>query len=206
MTEALYSAENYILEGYNMLLCFAGAMILHEPDEECIADFWKKGMLKGLPVSSSNPVFLKASEQLKESCFCSSSNATAMRKDFQRLLADDNSLAPVYESSYLTNEMGIIDFYESYGWKPDLRSNMRDDHLSTELLFLSRLIEEYIGFDDEACRREQRLEIKRLINNHLLSWIPQWHDKIQKNALTMCYKGVSSLVYACIQDIYSLLD
>ena len=47
--------ENNILKGYNMLLYFAGSMIMYEPSEECIVDFWTNGVLKKLPVSSSNP-------------------------------------------------------------------------------------------------------------------------------------------------------
>ena len=43
-----------------MLFYFAGSMIMHEPSEECIVDFWEKGILKNLPVSSSNPNFVKA--------------------------------------------------------------------------------------------------------------------------------------------------
>ena len=50
-----------------MLLYFAGSMIMHEPSEECIVDFWEKGILKNLPVSSSNPNFIKAASQLRDS-------------------------------------------------------------------------------------------------------------------------------------------
>ena len=61
--------ENHnILKGYNLLLYFAGSMIMYEPNEECIVDFWKQGILTKLPVSSSNPNFAKAASQLRESC------------------------------------------------------------------------------------------------------------------------------------------
>ena len=41
---------------------------MYEPSEECVTDFWTKGILKNLPVSSSNPNFVKAASQLRDSC------------------------------------------------------------------------------------------------------------------------------------------
>jgi hypothetical protein len=41
--------QKAILKGYNMLLYFAGSMIMYEPVEECVADFWSNGMLSTLP-------------------------------------------------------------------------------------------------------------------------------------------------------------
>ncbi len=60
--------ENSVLKGYNMLLYFAGSMVMYEPDEECVIDFWSKGILKALPVRSSNPRFMEAASQLRDSC------------------------------------------------------------------------------------------------------------------------------------------
>jgi uncharacterized protein YqgQ len=57
-----------ILKGYNLLLYFAGSMIMYEPIEECVVDFWKQGILAKLPVSSSNPNFARAASLLRESC------------------------------------------------------------------------------------------------------------------------------------------
>ena len=50
-----------------MLFYFAGSMVMHEPSEECIVDFWEKGILKNLPVFSTNPNFIKAASQLRDS-------------------------------------------------------------------------------------------------------------------------------------------
>ncbi|MCX6259712.1 MAG: hypothetical protein NTY95_02595 [Bacteroidia bacterium] len=60
--------QNALLKGYNMLLYFAGSMIMYEPVEECVVDFWSKGILKALPVKSNNTRFNTASSQLRESC------------------------------------------------------------------------------------------------------------------------------------------
>jgi len=92
-----------------MLLFFAGTMIMYEPSEECITDFWTKGILKRLPVSSSNPTFIKAASQLRDSCndpkFCSK----ALQEDYARLFSDKtNPLAPVYEPIRLRSFFVII--------------------------------------------------------------------------------------------------
>jgi TorA maturation chaperone TorD len=59
--------------------------------------------------------------------------------------------------------------------------------------------------DDEACRIEMRNEIRRFINLHILSWINKWNEKIQVYSSTLCFKGIGSLVVACIEDIYSMM-
>ena len=212
-TEITSQLQN-TLKGYNMLLYFAGTMITYEPDEECITDFWNHGILKKLPVSSSNPVFIKAASQLKESCSDKSSSTNAMSEDFYRLFSRvKEPLAPVYESSYAkttvsgspVNDHDVTEFYNSYGWLPEFRPEIKDDHLGSELLFLTIMIDKFLVLDDEACRREMRNEIQRYIEQHVLSWLPEWHKRVQENSVTLSYRGISSLIYACVEDIYSIL-
>jgi TorA-specific chaperone len=209
------SQQHNILKGYNMLLYFAGTMIMYEPSEECIVDFWNNGILKNLPVTSLNPVFMRAASQLRESCTDKSSSTNSMSEDFYRLFSkEDLPFAPVYESFYkrtasdksISDISDVKEFYSSYGWKTRYRPEMKDDHLGIELLFLTVLVEKYIVLDDEACRREMRSEIRRFIEQHMLSWIPEWHKRVQVNSVTLSYKGISSLIYACVEDIHSLLS
>jgi TorA maturation chaperone TorD len=204
-----------ILKGYNMLLYFAGTMIMYEPAEECIVDFWEKGILKKLPVTSSNPVFIMAASQLRESCTDKSSTTNAMSVDYYRLFSkEDMPLAPVFESLYkkasatgrISNIPDVAEFYNSYGWNTNFRTEKRDDHLGVELLFLTVLVEKYIILEDEACCVEMRKEISRFIEQHLLSWIPEWHKRVQENSFTISYKGISSLIYSSVEDIHSLLS
>ena len=202
--------ENSLLQGYNMMLYFAGTMIMYEPSEECIIDFWNQGILKNLPVCSSNPVYLRAASQLKESCTDRLSTTNAMAEDYYRLFSrKEMPFAPLNESFYSNNYTGnsnVTEFYDSYGWTTDLRKEMNDDHLGVELLFLTKLIEKFTELDDDACNREMKNEIKRFIENHLLSWVPEWHKKVQHNSLTLSYKGISSLIYASIEDLYNIFS
>ncbi len=214
MTNDNRNQQHNILKGYNMLLYFAGTMIMYEPSEECIVDFWKEGILKKLPVSSLNPNFMKAESQLKESCTDKSSDTSAMSEDYYRLFKSETlPLAPFYESFYneaihsagKTNLPVVTEFYDSYGWKSKFRPEMKDDHLGIELLFLTILVEKYMTLDDEACRREMRNEIRRFLDQHILSWIYEWNRRVQENSFTISYKGIASLILACSEDIHSIL-
>ena len=197
-----------------MLLYFAGSMIMKEPTEECVIDFWTNGTLKKLPVKSSNPRFIKAASILRESCEDKVLCRSMLRDDFSRLF-DKNGLylTPPLESVYIYKSNFPVmnfetagDFYRAYGWKPDSSHNVPDDHLSTELIFLTRLVEKYIDIDDEPSCREMKGEIRRFIDQHILQWISVWDESVQENAGTLCYKGISTLIYAFTEDIYSLLS
>ncbi len=208
--------ENHnIFKGYNMLLYFAGSMIMYEPTEECVVDFWQNGILNKLPVSSTNPNFAKAASQLRDSCIDKSTCSRLLREDYNRLFsANLLPLAPAFESLYTINitygsgnhRSTVTEFYDSYGWRSKFRGRISDDHLGIELLFLTLLVDKYLVLDDEVCSIEMAGEIRRFIDQHILSWIHFWNDKMQENSNTMCYKGIATLIYACIEDIYSLFD
>ena len=208
------SSQHNILKGYNMLLYFAGSMIMYEPSEECVVDFWNNGILKNLPVSSTNPTFIKAASQLRESCYDKTTTGQKIREDYFRLFArQEQPLAPAFESAYKGNGHvpgfkieQVTEFYNAYGWDARMRKKIQDDHLGLELLFLTTMVEKYLEFDDEACRNEMSSEIRRFIDNHIFSWIHKWNNKIQNESNTLCYKGIGTLILACSEDIFSLLN
>jgi len=200
-----------MLKGYNMLFYFAGSMILHEPSEECIVDFWERGILKTLPVSSSNPNFVRAAAQLRESFSDKSTFGKLLHEDYLRLFVRPlPALAPAFESLYIKeiadttgyNSSSVTEFYESYGWVSKFKAKINDDHIGIELLFLTLLIDKYMILDDDACQGEMRKEIRRFINHHILSWVPQWNKKIQESASTLSFKGIANLIQACAEDIF----
>jgi TorA maturation chaperone TorD len=209
------SQNHNILKGYNMLFYFAGSMIMHEPSEECIEDFWERGILKNLPVSSSNPTFVKAASQLRDSFVEKTQFGKFLHDDYLRLFARPLPvLAPAYESNYIKeisyisgfHSSNVTEFYKSYGWESKFKGKIDDDHLGIELLFLTLLIDKYLSMDDEACRGEMRLEIRRFINYHILSWVPEWNRKIQTHANTLSFKGIGNLILACSEDIFKIFD
>lgn len=207
--------DNNVIKAYNMLLYFAGTMLLYEPSEECVADFWTNDILKKLPVSSSNPNFIKAANQLKDSCVDNTMCGKNLREDYIRLFTRQVlPLAPPFESFYRKEgqinpdirQSSSTDFYKLYGWESKFKAKVKDDHLAIELLFLTRLIEKYMDLDDIPCRSEMGKEIRRFIDNHILSWVPEWNKSIQLNSNTLSFKGLSTLILACTEDIFSLFD
>jgi TorA maturation chaperone TorD len=209
------SHNHNILKGYNMLFYFAGSMIMHEPSEECIVDFWEKGILKNLPVSSLNPNFVTAASQLRDSFADKTVFGKLLHEDYLRLFAIQvPALAPAYESQYslaisgstVSQSPSVTEFYNSYGWESKFRGKIADDHLGIELLFLTILIDKYLLMDDEACRAEMKKEIYRFITYHILSWVPQWNKKIQTHARTLSFKGIGNLILACSEDIFGLFS
>lgn len=202
-----------ILKGYNMLLYFAGSMIMNEPTEECVIDFWMNGKLRNLPVKSSNPRFLTAAALLREACPEKETCHNSLKDDYFRLFATSGlPLTPPLGSIYLTrhslNELpseSVSDYYNAYGFSLTLREKIREDHLGLELLFLTRLVDKYLQLDDEPCIKAMKNEIKRYIDYHILSWVPYWNDDIQEHANSICYKAVGALIYACVEDIRNLM-
>jgi len=209
------SHNHNILIGYNMLFYFAGSMIMHEPSEECIADFWEKGILKNLPVSSSNPNFVKAASQLRESIYDKTIFAREIHEDYLRLFNDRKTgMAAPFESLYqkdISDRSGydsynVTEFYNSYGWQSKFQGRIDDDHLGIELLFLTLLIDKYLILDDEACKGEMRIEIRRFINYHILSWVREWNNKVQSYANTLSFKGIGNLILSCSEDIFVIME
>jgi len=96
-----------LLKGYNMLLYFAGSMIMSEPTEECVSGLWTNGSLKNLPVSSSNPRFIKAASLLRESCSETEKCLARLKDDHFRLFSKSGlPLAPAYSSVYIKKHIG----------------------------------------------------------------------------------------------------
>jgi TorA maturation chaperone TorD len=209
----MYKSQVNILKGYNMLLYFAGSMIMYKPTEECIIDFWLNGSLKKMPVISSNPRFIIASALLRDSCNNKHMCKKMLADDYQRLFdLKGKPLAPACASLYLKKDRNsgrlvenTGEFYKTYGWKPEPLTEVPEDHLGIELLFLTRLIDRYMNINDDPNNREMKKEIRRFINQHILSWIPEWNRKIQECAHTLCYKGIGTLIHACVEDIYGIL-
>jgi TorA maturation chaperone TorD len=204
---------NNILKGYNMLLYFAGSMVMNEPTEECVIDFWINGKLRNLPVSSSNPRFVSAAALLRESCPDKDQCKSILAEDFCRLFSGAGlPLAPAFASLYINKGMDegkpkpiVAEFYDSYGWGSRVRGKVPDDHLGIELLFLTQMIDKYLQLDDEPCRIEMQNEIKRFIDIYILSWIPLWNQDVQEYAKSSCYRAIGTLIHACTEDIRGLM-
>jgi TorA maturation chaperone TorD len=207
------SIQKNLLKGYNMLLYFCGSLIMYEPTEECVMDFFSDGILKRLPVSSTNPRFIRAAALLREQCADKDQCRVDLISDHRRLFASDGlRLAIPRESAYIPDQINhgsakkVREFYDSYGWKSISANKVPDDHLGIELLFLTKLIDKYLQLDDEPCCCEMKKEIHRFIGEHIITWLDEWNRKVQVNSLSVYYKGVGNLVLACAEDLYDIFD
>ncbi len=198
-----------LLKGYNFLLYFAGSMIMEKPTDECLIDFWTRGTLKNLPVASSNPRYIRATAFLRSSCTDQNLCREMLAEDYSRLFEENLSplaapLASLYDRSNGMNiAIGVSEVYKAYSWEPRHHKKSAD-HLGVEILFLTRLIDGYISLEDVPCRSELRKEICHFIGDFMLPWIPAWNEDIQKNAFTSSYKGIGTLIYACMEDIHQI--
>lgn len=196
-----------------MLLYFAGSMIMNEPTDECIIDFWARGNLKKLPLSSLNPRFIEAATILRDSCIEKELCREMLVKDFNRLFSQSGlPLAPAYASVYLNSKYinGFADekigeYYNSFGWEYQSNQKIANDHLGIELLFLTRMMDNYLKSENDLSFYKTRKAIIQFLDLYLFSWIPDWNKDVLSQAKTLCYKGISTLLYACTEDIYDIL-
>ena len=138
-----------------------------------------------------------------------------MKEDYVELFTGvGNPLAPPYESIYVNpdsqlpgkHKPEVREFYKSYGWESKYNGKIPEDHLGVELLFLTLMVEKLLEMDDEFCNTEMRNEIRRFIKQHLISWIPDWNKNVQRNAITLSYKGIGTLILACVEDLYIIMS
>ena len=117
-----------------------------------------------------------------------------IREDFGHLFLEQAGHLQPYESLYnyalgdrprlwgrATGE--VQGLYHSAGIMIDEEINLLPDHLSAELLFMSYLIEN--GLTEEQ---------ERFLSEHLLAWIPEYCDEIQKHARTTFYREAAELL------------
>jgi putative dimethyl sulfoxide reductase chaperone len=213
MIQGTDNKEN-LLKAYSMLLYFSGSMLMFEPVEECITEFWRNGILKKLPVTSKNPRFMKAAAVLYSSCDDPATCIKALKDDYLSLFTGAGTmLAPPYESIFLSDEHLMFDkqthevrkFYNDYGWRSRFEGKVPDDHLGTEILFINLMVDKYMALDDPACRREMRNEMQRFIERHPLKWIGLWQAEVDRHSTTKCFKGISLLLYASLEDMVDIL-
>lgn len=124
-----------------------------------------------------------------------------IRRDFNNIFGVGKKLPP-FESLY-NYPLGdsprlwgkaaedVQSLYNSAGLMIDEETGLAPDHISVEFLFMSYLIENQM-YD---------LQVK-FIENHLLKWIPDYCDAIQKHAETEFYKVIANMVKEFILSEY----
>lgn len=89
----------------------------------------------------------------------------------------------------------VQSFYNSAGLMLDEQINLIPDHISAELLFMSYLVEQ--GLFEEQ---------KKFVGEHLLKWIPEYCDEVQRHAATTFYKEVANFLKEFILSEHKLIN
>lgn len=128
-----------------------------------------------------------------------------IRMDFENIfLRHDLHIAP-YESLY-NYPLGdrprlwgkaaeeVQTFYITTGIVMDEEINLMPDHISAEMLFMSYLIENGI------------LELqKKFLEEHLVKWIPEYCNELQRHASTFFYKEIANILKEFILSEHELM-
>ncbi len=108
--------------------------------------------------------------------------ADNIRRDFNSLFVYSRELLPLESIQRRNIPVDLIvkeieRFYHGAGIMLDDELNLPPDHLSTELIFISYLIE-----------TELNDTFKRFFEEHIISWVPEYCQKIKEHAQTGFYK------------------
>ncbi len=202
-----------LLQAYTTMFLFLGSSVTTSPTEGGVPSFCEKGLLRNLPVESSNATFKKASELLMSPCPHGRECRARIETNYQLLFGVDNTpiarpLAGTWLSSdtdlkMYMNSLQIL--YDRYGFQKSEYCDLENDHLGIELLFVSLLIEKYLTEDDNEISEMIRRDLVTFITTDMLSWIPRWVNEISEKSLTKCYTGIAGLVMGSLEDINDIL-
>ncbi len=129
-----------------------------------------------------------------------------IRMDFARIFLGPNGRLMPYESLY-NYPLGdrprlwgraaeeVQSFYISAGIVMDEEISLIPDHISAEMLFMSYLVENGIS----------ELQ-KKFLEEHLVKWIPEYCNELQKYAGTTFYKEVANILKEFILSEHELMS
>lgn len=183
--------------------------------EEVDEAFWQG--LKKTAFSSGHEASLLNSAYRKLEDYISSAPPDVLKElaaDYALLCRSSNPKqgADPYESVH-RNQYGlmmqdeweeVLRFYHEAGLKRSPASVEPEDHLGLELECMAQLCQKFITAyeqkDEEACLNLIKMQL-RLLEAHLLLWVPSFTEKVLKIAKTEFYKSV-----AAITNEYLIMD
>ncbi|WP_187119027.1 TorD/DmsD family molecular chaperone [Bacillus marasmi] len=127
----------------------------------------------------------------------------SVREEYTRLFIGPGNLpAPLWESVYLSREHIMFDeqtiqvreCYRKHGLSFVRENNEPDDHIVTELEFLSYLILQTLLSTDHASKSFYMDEQLSFLQEHLLVWGPLLCERLSEAAENDLFKGVSQLL------------
>ncbi len=129
-----------------------------------------------------------------------------LSSEYTHLLIGPNKLpAPPWESVYLSKEhllfqestLKVRQAYLKHNFIPAEYPHVADDHLALELDFmanLSKMTEEACAGQDNSRVLELLQEQKSFLTEHLLAWVPEFADRIQKSPTMYLYPAMAKML------------
>ncbi len=141
-------------------------------------------------------------------CVSSGFELESLKIDYAQLFVGPfKLLAPPYGSFYLDDgrimgdsTIDVRDWYEKEGL--DVVMKDAPDHIVMELEFMYYLIARQTQATNEGNLQEiQRYQQKQklFLSSHLLRWLPEFTENVQKNAQTEFYKKLTQLTEMFVQ-------
>ncbi|MDR0500743.1 MAG: molecular chaperone TorD family protein [Coriobacteriales bacterium] len=157
-------------------------------------------------LAEANNFMISHGAQLIESYFASNNplknddDLKRLRWDFTQLFIGLNSpAAPPWASFYLEKDrllfsnttLFIRTLLNKYGFIAGERINAQaDDHIGIELDFLYQTSKRHISELDIALLKDQA----ELIGKHMLHFVPQFKNLVEKNAITEFFSGAANIL------------
>ncbi len=125
------------------------------------------------------------------------------QEEYNRLFVGPNVLpAPLWESVYLGKEhilfeeqtLQVRECYRKHGLSFIREKNEPDDHIVSELEFLSFLIQKTIETPELVTARNLLNEQISFLDDHLLKWCPQFCEMLSDSSRIALYKGAAQLL------------
>ena len=202
-----------LLQAYTLLFLFLGGAVSMSPGESGLPHLCDTGMLRNLPVGSTNSRFDGASRLLRSPCPFKQQCHMAVGENYQSLLAGNENAEAYPAASHWINTGGSVEehhselcnLYRRYGYSRAEEEGLAADHLGIQLLFTNLMIEKYLTEDDLQIRAMIGRDLMDFISNEMLSWLPRWADSVSGSSKTKCYTGISGLIVGGLEDVADIL-
>lgn len=208
------STPEELLQAYTSLFLFLGGSVSMTPGESDLSHLCDVGLLRNLPVSSTNTRFARAVRLLRSPCQLKQHCHNAVGDNYHSLLSG-SSTAEAYpaSSNWIKSDRPAEVHYEElsalyrrYGYIYGDQSGMAPDHLGIQLLFTNLMLEKYLTEDDYEIRAMIGNDLTRFIREEMLNWLPRWTEAVTEKSRTKCYTGISDLIVGGLEDVLDILE
>lgn len=198
------------LEGQAAAFSLVGTVLRTMPKPEWLRRLADDGVFETVPYAAEQESANRGLALLGEwAAGCDDEVCDAIYDDCMHLLIGPGEpLAPPWESVYSEENQGLLfqketlavrRAYKSEGLEVDKLHREPDDHVGYELEFVAALAAreaEALRAGDEERAAHARAARAAFLEEHLLSWVFLWCDRMDEHAATGFYQGISALVRA----------